>query len=165
MKNIKKQAEPITENKEQEYLDGWKRALADLENVRKRMADGAITQRNAITRDIVESLLSLADNFRSLAEHAPQEKNAWIEGVLHVARQFDQTLEGFGVTMIADTGGAFNPAIHEAVEEVKSKQKPGTVIEIVQVGYKIGDITIRPAKVKIAKLPSPVLGEGKGEGP
>lgn len=151
MKNIKKEAELIPENKEQEYLDGWKRALADLENVKKRMADGASMQRNTITRDIVESFLSLADNFRSLVQHAPQEKNAWIEGVLHVARQFDQTLQGFGVTMIEDTGKAFDPAIHEAVGEVKAEEKDkiGTVTEVVQVGYKIGDMTIRPAKVKI----------------
>jgi molecular chaperone GrpE len=150
MKQTKKQEEPTSENKEQEYLDGWKRALADLENAQKRMAENAVSQRAAIKRDIVESFLSLADNFRSLALHAPTNQDAWAQGVVHVARQFDQTLQGFGVEMITDTGGTFNPAIHEAVEEVKTKEKEkiGTIAEVVQPGYKIGDITIRPAKVK-----------------
>lgn len=150
MKHTKKQEEPTTENKEQEYLDGWKRALADLENVQKRMAETTVIQRAAIKRDIVESFLSLADNFRSLAIHAPKEQDAWAQGVVHVARQFDQTLQGFGVEMITDTGGIFDPTIHEAVDEIKTqeKEKIGTIAEIVQVGYKTGDITIRPAKVK-----------------
>src|SRR3990167_9133890 len=141
--------QPKEQSKEQEYLEGWKRARADLENTKKRMAESHVQQRVAITRDIVESLLSLADNFRSLVEHAPKEQDAWAQGVVHVARQFDQTLEGFGVTMIGDTEGIFDPVIHEAVEEVESKENPGTVVALVQVGYKIGDTVIRPAKLKV----------------
>lgn len=138
-------------SKEKEYLAGWQRARADLENVRKRMADSATHQRTALKRDIAESLLGLADNFRSLVEHAPQKENdPWVMGVLHVARQFEQTLEEFGVTGIQETGVAFDPKIHEAVEESKSSEQPGTVLEIVQAGYRIGDVTIRPAKVKVA---------------
>lgn len=136
-------------SKEQEYLEGWKRARADLENAKKRMADMAVGQRASVTRDIVESLLSLADNFRSLVEHAPENQDGWVQGVVHVARQFDQTLAGFGVEVIKDTGEMFDPTIHEAVEEIEGDAKPGTVIELVQVGYKIGGITIRPAKVKV----------------
>lgn len=138
------------QSKEEEYLEGWKRARADLENVQKRMADNRIQERAAIKRDVAESLIVLADNFRSLADHAPDPKDPWVAGVLHVARQFDQTLQDFGVETIAKTGEAFNPAIHEAVEEVKGDQSPGTVVELVQAGYKIGDIVIRPAKVKIS---------------
>ncbi len=169
MKPLKKQEQPKKGNKEQEYLDGWKRALADLENAQKRMAETAVLQRAAIKRDVVESFLSLADNFRSLVEHAPKEQNAWVQGVVHIARQFDQTLQGFGVTIIQDTGGIFDPAIHEAVEEVKSEERPGTVIEIVQAGYTIGDTVIRPAKVKVTaesphpNPPPPPVG-GRGEG-
>lgn len=165
-------------SKEQEYLEGWKRARADLENVKKRMADAAIHQRSAIKRDLIESLLSLADNFRSLVEHAPKEQGPWVQGVVHVARQFDQTLQSFGVEVITDTGGEFNPTLHEAIAEIKGegKEAPGTVREVVQVGYKIGDTVIRPAKVKVAAWqtfpkvnenspntgdsPHPELGEG-----
>lgn len=137
-------------SKEQEYLDGWKRARADLENVKKRMADQAVHQNTSLKRKIAEDFIGLADNFRSLAEHAPQEKTPWIEGVLHVARQFDQILSEFGVETIGVVGEVFDPKIHEAVEEVQSKQESGTIVEIVQGGYTIGEITIRPAKVKTA---------------
>lgn len=137
-------------SKEEEYLEGWKRARADLENVQKRVADNRVREREAIKRDVAESLIALADNFRSLTEHAPDSKDPWVAGVLHVARQFDQTLQTIGVEIISDVGGAFDPAIHEAVEEVRGDQSPGTVVELVQAGYKIGDIVIRPAKVKIS---------------
>lgn len=136
-------------SKEQEYLEGWKRARADLENTKKRMADAHAQHRTSTKRELVESLLSLADNFRSLIDHAPKEQDAWDEGVVHIARQFEQTLIGFGVALIADTGIKFNPMIHEAVAEVKGEQEPGTVTEIVQVGYMLGEIVLRPAKVKV----------------
>ena len=150
MKPLTHKEQPKEENKEQEYLEGWKRARADLENTKKRMAESQLQQRVSITRDIVESLLSLADNFRSLVEHAPKEQDAWAQGAVHIARQFDQTLEGFGVTMIADTSGIFDPTIHEAVEELEREEEKGTVIAIVQAGYRIGETVIRPAKVKVA---------------
>lgn len=137
------------ENKEQEYLDGWKRARADLENFQKRMADTRTREQLAIKRDVAESLIALNDNFRSLTEHAPDTKDSWVAGVLHIARQFDQTLQDFGVETIEATGVPFDPSIHEAVEEVQGEEGPGTVQEIVQAGYKIGDSVIRPAKVKI----------------
>ncbi|MEK7500338.1 MAG: nucleotide exchange factor GrpE [Patescibacteria group bacterium] len=142
----------IIQNKEQEYLEGWKRSRADLENLQKRMADTRIQERAILKRNIAEPLIMLADNFRSLIEHAPDTKDPWTAGVLHVARQFDQVLEEFGVEQIIETGIVFDPNIHEAVEEVEGEE--GKIIELVQVGYKIGDIIIRPAKVKV----------GKGEG-
>ncbi|MDA1168844.1 MAG: nucleotide exchange factor GrpE [bacterium] len=144
------QEEPeIIQSKEQEYLEGWKRARADLENVQKRMNDTRIQERAILKRTIAEPLIVLADNFRSLIEHAPDTKDPWAAGVLHVARQFDQILEEFGVELIQDTGIVFDPVIHEAIEEVEGEE--GKIIEVVQVGYKIGDITVRPAKVKVGK--------------
>lgn len=140
--------------KEQEYLEGWKRARADLENTKKRMADAHAQHRTSTKREVVESFLSLADNFRSLIDHAPKEQDAWIQGVVHVARQFEQILKGFGVKLIADTSIKFNPMIHEAIAEVQGEGEMGTVIEVVQVGYTLGEIVLRPAKVKI-------IGEGK----
>ncbi len=159
-KEIKKQ-----ESREQEYLEGWKRARADLENAKKRMADSVIQQRASIKRDIVEHLLSLADNFKSLVDHAPKEQDAWVQGVVHVARQFEQTLTTFGVKIIHETGGEFDPNIHEAVEEIEGDEKPGIVKEIVQIGYKIGDITIRPAKVKVTAMRSSLSAIGDPSAP
>ncbi len=149
----KKEEDPKkkSESREQEYLEGWKRARADLENVQKRMADTRIKEQEAIRRSVVEELLALSDNFKSLLEHAPDSKDPWVAGVLHVARQFDQTLADFGAESIDQAGGMFDPAIHEAVEEVEGEGESGTVTQVVQVGYKIGSTVIRPAKVKITK--------------
>ncbi len=137
------------ENKEQEYLDGWKRARADLENMKKRMADTMEQQKEAMKKDIAYSLIALADNFRSLTDHVPDPKDPWAAGVLHVARQFQQTLSDFGVEVIEDAQGAFDPALHEAIEESKEEGEPGTITELVQAGYRIGKNVIRPAKVKV----------------
>ena len=139
----------IPENKEQEYLEGWKRARADLENLQKRLADTRQQEYAMMKRNIGESLISLNDNFKALTDHAPDTKDPWVQGVLHIARQFDQTLQEFGIEIMSETGKPFDPNIHEAVEEVEGEE--GKVIEIVQVGYKIGDMTVRPAKVKIGK--------------
>ena len=138
--------------KEHEYLAGWKRARADLENLQKRTDIEKQTYRTFLKRDIAETLIPLADNFRSLVAHAPDTAdNPWAAGVVHVARQFEQTLADFGIEVIEKIGEAFDPAIHEAVEEVGSEDQVGKVVEVVQAGYKIGDTTIRPAKVKIGK--------------
>ncbi|HSX24912.1 MAG TPA: nucleotide exchange factor GrpE [Candidatus Andersenbacteria bacterium] len=138
--------------KEQEYLEGWQRARADLENLQKRMGTEREQQKNYLKRDIAEAFIPLADNFRSLIEHAPaSDKDPWVAGVVHIARQFEQTLADFGVEVIDKKDGEFDPDIHEAVEEVEEKGKEGKIIEIVQPGYKIGDVTIRPAKVKVGK--------------
>lgn len=146
-----KMKEKKQDNKEQEYLDGWKRARADLENLQKRMADTMEQQRDAMKKDIAYSLIALADNFRSLAEHVPDPKDPWAAGVLHIARQFEQTMSEFGIEVIADVGKDFNPAFHEALEEVEREgEKPGTIVELVQAGYKVGASVIRPAKVKVA---------------
>lgn len=159
---LNKKEPEIIPNKEQEYLEGWKRARADLENFQKRMADNRMQEYAVMKRNISENLIALNDNFKALTDHAPEKKDAWVEGVLHIARQFDQTLQEFGIETIEETGQVFDPSIHEAVEEVDGEE--GKVIEIVQAGYKVGDMTIRPAKVKVGKFPSPKLGEGGGEG-
>ena len=139
-------------SKEEEYLAGWQRARADLENLQKRMGTDRQQQRTFLKRDIAETLIPLADNFRSLIEHAPSTENdPWVSGVTHVARQFDQILTDFGVESIHQKDVPFDPAIHEAVEEVEEQGKEGIVLEVTQPGYKIGDVTIRPAKVKIGK--------------
>ena len=152
--------------KEQEYLAGWKRARADLENLQKRMGDQLQQQRTSVKREVAESLIALADNFRSLVEHAPaSEKDPWAAGVVHVARQFEQVLTEFGIEVIDKTGKLFDPNIHEAVEEVEEKGKEGQVVVVVQAGYKVGDTTIRPAKVKVGKASSSPTPSGDPEKP
>ncbi len=151
MKPPEKKQEKKVPSKEQEYLEGWKRARADLDNIQKRQAVMREQELLVLKRSVVEPFITLADNFQSLVEHAPDTKSPWVEGVLHIARQFKQQLQEFGVEAIDDTDKEFNPSKHEAVAQVKGEE--GKVISVVQVGYKIGDIVIRPAKVEVGSTP------------
>lgn len=139
--------------REQEYLAGWQRSRAELSNLRTRLEQERQTQRQAITRDVVESFLGLADNFAAISNHAPSElkDHAWTQGVLHVARQFSTILESHGITPINPAGEQFDPHAHEAVGQVEGAGQADQVVEVIQVGYRLGDQLLRPAKVKVTK--------------
>lgn len=141
------------DRQEQEYLAGWQRATADLDNLKKRLSQERASQQQSVKREVFSSLLSLADNFQALANHIPDDlsENPWAQGVAHIARQFDQILSEHGVTVIQANDTEFDPNFHEAIEQIKNtKNKSGYVVEVVQTGYKIDQDVIRPAKVKVA---------------
>lgn len=143
---------PKPGKKEKEYLEGWQRATAELDNFKKRLQSEKELQKVQLREEVITPLLSLADNFQSIAKFVPKEieDNPWTKGVLHVARQFNQLLEDSGVIPIEKTDEEFDPTIHEAIEEIKDKNKQsGLVVEVMQRGYRIGDRVIRPAKVKV----------------
>lgn len=141
------QVHGLKNSKEQEYLAGWQRAQADLANFRKRMLaeQGEMSQR--AKQMVLEPLLAVVDNFRAITMHLPDDlkDNAWAAGVLHVARQMDQLLADFGVTVIDQTGIPFDPRFHEAVAGEGEH-----VQEVVQVGYQLGEKVLKAAKVKVS---------------
>ena len=139
--------------REQEYLTGWQRAAAELDNFKKRLAGEQGKQRDRAREDVIASLLNLADNFQSIVTHMPESlvENNWAQGVTHVAKQFERLLKDHGVSVIKASDGEFNPALHEAVETVKDKKlKSGVVVEVIRPGYKLGENVLRPAQVKVA---------------
>jgi molecular chaperone GrpE len=128
-------------------VDGWKRAQADLENFRKRAArerEQYVAQAN---ERLVKELLPVLDDLeRALAavgEHAIEE------GVALVHRSLASLLERHGVKQI-DTSGAFDPHVHEALLSQPSEAEEGSVIDVVQKGYLLGDRVVRPARVVVA---------------
>lgn len=138
--------------REQEYLTGWQRALAELDNFRKRMHQDQLRRKQLLRREVVESLLAVADNFHSLVQHMPKEhsRDSWAQGVGHIARQFEQALQDFGVTRIEPKGQHYDPTVHEVVEQIEKKgTASGKIVEVLQPGYRIGDAVIRPARVKV----------------
>lgn len=140
-------------SREQEYLEGWQRARAQLDNLRKRVDAERQLGLQRARRQAIESMLHLADNMQALTRHVPEHlaDDTWAQGVLHVARQIEQTLEQLGAETIFPAGVQFDPAMHEAVEEVEgTTQARGFIVEVLQAGYRIGDTVIRPARVKIA---------------
>lgn len=137
-----------------EYLAGWRRERAEFENYRRRIEaeKDASVQRQRMS--VVEPLLGVADNFKSVVRHVPEEikDNPWTQGVLHVMRQFEQLLQDQGIALIEEVDVSFEPALHEAIETVADdKKETGQVVEVLQVGYKMGESVLRPAKVKIVE--------------
>lgn len=141
-------------SREQEYLAGWQRARAELDNFRKRVNQEQSHQQLRLRQEVITPLLGLADTFQAMADHLPDDltDHAWALGVVHVARQIKQILREYGVVPIAAIGDQFDPRKHEAVSKVKKLgTASGCVVEVLQTGYVLEDKVIRPAKVKVAK--------------
>jgi molecular chaperone GrpE len=141
-------------SKADEYLEGWQRAKAELDNFKKTAAAERVAMRERIIAETVLPLLSVADNFSAIAQHVPKDlaSNAWAQGAVHVAQQLESLLGAYGVTKMDAANKPFDPTMHEAIDHVSgSKAEAGTNSEVLQAGYLIGDKVLRPAKVKVAK--------------
>jgi molecular chaperone GrpE len=136
------------------------RALAEMENQRRRserdVADARAYAISAFARD----LLAVADNMRraldavgaDAREDADPRLRALIEGVELTERELINTLERNGVKKIDAEGARFDPHRHQAMFEVPDAAVPvGTVVQVVQPGYTIGDRVLRPAMVAVSK--------------
>ncbi len=140
-------------SKEQEYLEGWQRERAELQNFRKRTQEQALRNNQQALKAVLEPLLPVVDNFQAMMKHVPLEleRQAWVAGVLHIARQVEQLLSEYGVRTIEALGQPFDALRHEAIESVVVAGTPsGQVVEVVTPGYLVGDEVIRPARVRIA---------------
>lgn len=136
-----------------EYLNGWKRAQADYKNLKREMDDRHSKVSTVVMESMLVSLLPVLDNLQSAMAHAPDEPKEWISGIGHVERQFVEAIKQFGVELVAAQGEDFDPSCMEAIEE-REGDEDGKVLEILQAGYKMGDVCLRPAKVTVSKRPS-----------
>ncbi len=147
-------------NEVAELKDRALRAMAETENLRKRAErERAETAQYAIAA-FARALLPVADNFRRAIESIAPEKRAAmdegtraiLEGVEATERELEAVLAKHGVKMIEAAGAKFDPHLHHAVAEIpNSGQEPGTVVNVVQSGYTIGERLLRPAMVTVAK--------------
>jgi molecular chaperone GrpE len=130
------------EAKAEEHLDQLKRLAAEFDNYRKRTA-----------RDqerLVKELLPVLDDLERALEAAEAHEEAKLEdGVRLVHRSLAAALSKEGLEAIP-TDGAFDPHVHEALLSQPSEAEEGTVIEVLQKGYKLGDRVLRPARVVVA---------------
>ena len=134
------------------------RALAEVENVRKRLERERDEARTYSVTRFARDLLTVADNLsRALAAlpdetRADEALKAVFDGVEATERELKAALARHGVTPIEATGQRFDPHLHQAIAEVPAKgAEPGTVVNVVQPGYTIGERLLRPAMVTIAK--------------
>jgi molecular chaperone GrpE len=141
---------------EKEKKDNWDRylrAAADLENLRKRQKRELDDVRLESKGKVLKEMLPVVDNLERAIEHATVQAgtNPIVEGVQLVLRQFLTAFERLDVTPIEAGGQPFDPNLHEAISQQESDQPPGTVMQVLQRGYKSGDRLLRPALVVVAK--------------
>jgi molecular chaperone GrpE len=147
------------------------RALADVENIRRRGdRERQDASQYAVTR-FARDILAVADNFARAIEACPKEARdsappqvkGVIEGVEATERQLLATLEQHGVKPIDTSDGKFDPNFHQAIAQVAGEGKPpGSIVNVVQTGYVIGDRLLRPAMVTVARRDDPDSGQSGG---
>jgi molecular chaperone GrpE len=144
---------------EKEKKDNWDRYLrtaADLENLRKRQRREIDDAKLESKGRVLKEMLPVVDNLERAIEHATSQAgtNPIVEGVQLVLRQFLTAFERLEVTPVEAAGQPFDPNLHEAISQQESDAAPGTVVQVLQRGYKSGDRLLRPALVVVAKAKS-----------
>jgi molecular chaperone GrpE len=143
---------------EKEKKDNWDRYLrsaADIENMRKRQKRELEDAKFDTKNKVLKEMLPVVDNLERAIEHAVAgaggEKNPIVEGVQLVLRQFTTAFERLEVNAIDAMGQPFDPNLHEAISQQESDQPAGTVVQVLQRGYKAGERLLRPALVVVAR--------------
>ena len=148
----------LLEQQLQQMRDRYVRAVADLDNVRKRARQAIAEARHQAVGGVLLDLLTLVDNFERALEtanhgpSAPPETQAVYEGVALIYRQLMDLLARRGVKPIEAMGQPFDPNRHEAVTQVPgdADHQDGTVALEVQKGYLHGDRVLRHSRVGVA---------------
>jgi molecular chaperone GrpE len=150
---VEKETETM-EAKANEYLAGWQRAKADYANL-QRDADMRLADlRKYAGAAFVSELLPVIDTFRKAMEKPPEDAGAkqWVDGIGHIRSQLESVLAKAGVTNIDATGVPFDPQLHEAMMQQPAEGvPPGSVVSILEPGYRMHDRVLRPAKVIVAE--------------
>lgn len=136
------------------------RTLAEMENLRRRNEREMTDTRQYAVASFARDMLNVGDNLRRAIAAVPENPGgesdpvlaALIEGVEVTERGLAQTLQKFGIEPIEAAGQKFDPTLHQAMFEIENAEIPaGTVAEVVQTGYVIGERVLRPAFVGVAK--------------
>ena len=136
-----------------EYLDSLQRLKAEFDNFRKRTAREQADLVTRASERLVRELLPVLDDLGRALEAAEQHQEAQLEdGVKLVHRSLADVLRREGLVEI-ETDGRFDPHVHEALLSQPSDAEEGTVLDVVQPGYKLGERVLRPARVVVAAAP------------
>jgi molecular chaperone GrpE len=136
-----------------EHLNDLKRLAAEFENYRKRVARDQESLVARAHERLVKELLPVLDNLERALEAARDSETRGVgEGVRLVHRELAAALAREGLAEI-ETNGHFDPHVHEALLSQPSSEEEGSVIEVVQKGYRLGDRVLRPARVVVAAAP------------
>jgi molecular chaperone GrpE len=134
-----------------EYLDALQRLKAEFDNYRKRVARDQQELAARAAERLVRGLVPVLDDLERALEAANEHENAKLEeGVALVHRALADLLAREGLVEV-ETGGKFDPHSQEALLAQPSEAEEGTVIQVLQKGYKLGDRVLRPARVVVSQ--------------
>ncbi len=136
--------------------DKYLRERADMENFRKRQERVAADRVRRDKRELLAKVLDVVDNLdRALAYQDTMDRDGLQQGMRMLQWQLNELLKAEGLTPVPSVGERFDPYVHEAIETVNTADQPeGMVVEEVRKGYKLGDETLRPARVKVSAGPT-----------
>ena len=132
----------------------WMRTAADFDNFRKRARKEVEDARRNGREELLKELLPVFDNLERAIQSAQRatDVKGVSDGLSMILKQFEATLARASINKVPTTGTSFDPALHEAIQQVETDEHPpGTVVAEVQPGYAQGDKLIRAAMVVVAK--------------
>ena len=155
---VQQQEQEKTEEPQEDWAERYARLQAEVENLRKRWEQRFVTETAEARHRILLDMLPLADHLEMALRHAAAEGGESQEGfaanfianIEAIHRAFLDALKRYDVTPIDALGQPFDPALHEAVGQIRRDDTPpGAVAEVVQTGYREGDRLLRPARVLV----------------
>lgn len=138
-----KKTQNVSEQKINELTNNWKRALADYQNLERRVGEEKEQFTKYIKGSLIEKLLPVLDSFESVGKHIKDQ------GLALSIKSMKEILTSEGLKEVEVYGKGFDPNTMQAVEVVTGEE--GKVIEVFQKGYMLYNKVIRPAQVKVGK--------------
>lgn len=141
----------LAERERDDYLDQLRRLAAEFDNFKKRMAREHVELRERAAERLLRDLLPVFDDLeRALDAFETAENDAIADGIALVHRALWTLLEREGVAELDPTGEMFDPHRHEALLSQPADAPDGTVLQVLQKGFLLGDRVLRPARVIVA---------------
>lgn len=154
---------PVTKMKEEfeekdkqakELNDKYLRALAELDNYRKRMQKEMVSHRKSCKIELFRKIIPVLDSFDRALSGAEinSDFDNFYKGIEIIHRQFKESLKSLGLVEFSGLGEVFDPSRHEAVAAVPTDEQPADIIiEEISKGYIVDDQIIKPAKVYVSQ--------------
>jgi molecular chaperone GrpE len=140
-----------------EYMNRWQRAQADFSNYRRRQQQDQEQMRRVFSAEAAKLVLPALDSFERAFATLPESLRGftWIEGIALVSMQLEGSLRALGIQpILAEPGHAFDPRQHEAIGEVETSAHPhGHIADVVQRGYAVDGMVLRPTLVQVVRAP------------
>jgi molecular chaperone GrpE len=142
------------EAKAQENWDSYRRAVAELDNYRKRMERELDNARKYAIERFAQELLPVSDALEAGIKSGAANPAALLEGAQATLRELQRAFDKAGIKIIDPVGQPFDPNWHEAIAVQESREQPAnTALSVIQKGYSLNGRLLRPARVIVSKAP------------